>query len=108
MVNRDGEEFVSDLEDDEEGEYGEEGEFEQDDADDEKILLEQLTEKERAKILASGLSLRDYFAGEGPDFSDEEGGEEEQEEGDHADGDDAEDDDDAQEGVNGEKRAREE
>ena len=33
MHNRDGEEFVSDLEDDEEGEYGEEGELEMDEAE---------------------------------------------------------------------------
>ena len=57
------------------------------------MLLQQLTEKERAKLKASGLSVQDYFAGEGIDvLSDEEAGEDEQDEGD-VDGDEDDDDD---------------
>lgn len=76
MVTKDGDEFVSDLED-----YGvEEGEEElDDDFEAEAALLEQqLSAKQKAKLAEAGVSIKDYLAGNGPDLTDEDYDDEEQ------------------------------
>ena len=99
MVTKDGDEFVSDLED-----YGlEEGGEDELDEDEEAALLEsQLTDKQKAKLAAAGVTIKDYLIGNGPDLTDEDYDDEEQGEEEAGDG-----DEDGEEGVNGDKRARE-
>lgn len=104
MVTKDGEDFQSELED-----YGlEEGgedEIDVDDFEADAALLEQqLSETQKSKLAAAGITIKDYLAGNGPDLTEEEYGDEEGEE--DVDGEEPEEEGD--EGVNGDKRAREE
>ncbi len=100
MVTKDGDEFVSDLED-----YGlEEGGEDELDEDEEAALLEaQLSDKQKAKLAAAGVTIKEYLTGNGPELTDEDYDDEEQGE-EEKDGEDG----DAAENANGEKRAREE
>jgi len=98
MVTKDGEDFQSEMED-----YGEEGEdeFDPDDFEADAVLLEaQLSDKQKAKLATAGITIKDYLAGNGPDLTEEDYGEEGEED---IDGEEGE-----EEGANGEKRAREE
>ena len=109
MITKDGDEFVSDLED-----YGleEGGEDEIDGEDleaDAALLEQQLSDKQKAKLAAAGVTIKDYLAGNGPDLSEEDDDYDDEEQGEEdLEGDGAAGEDDDQEGVNGEKRAREE
>jgi len=109
MKTKDGEDALDSAEEDDD-DYGEEGEEEMDEAERVALLEEHLTEKQKAKLTAAGVSIQDYLAGNGPDLTDEdedEGDYDDEEEG-EAEGDaaaengnpEAEDDS----GVDAEKR----
>jgi len=86
MKTKDGEDAPDSEEEDD---YGEEGEEEMDEAERVALLKEHLSDKQKAKLEAAGVSIQDYLAGNGPDltdedfddYDDEEAGEEEDDEG---------------------------
>lgn len=101
MMTKDGEEFVSDMEDD----YGAEGgEDELSEGEELRLLEAQLTDKQKQKLKDAGVSIEDYLAGKGPDltdeYDDEEEGEEDQEGEEAGEGEAS--------GADGEKRAKQE
>lgn len=103
-VTKDGDEFLSDLDDDDELIGAEMGEDEMDEEQEIALLESQLTEEQRQKLKEAGITFQEYISGNGPDGlfpldddDDEEDGE------DDVEGDDDEDDENA-----GEKRARQE
>lgn len=108
MKTKDGEDALDSAEDDDDyGDEGGEDEMgEMDEAERVALLEEHLTEKQKAKLQAAGVSISDYLAGNGPDLTDEDddGDYDEEEDGEaEGEGDDAEAD-----GVDGEKRTKEE
>lgn len=113
MKTKDGEDALDSDEDEDEEDYGaEEGEIEMDEEERVALLEEHLTDKQKAKLEAAGVSIADYLAGNGPDLTDDDG---EDEDGDGEYGDEeegeGEGDDEAEngpEGEEGEKRAKQE
>ena len=104
MKTKDGEDALDSAEDDDEDDYGlEEGEAEMDEEERVALLEEHLTDKQKAKLEAAGVSIADYLAGNGPDLTDEDGDEDDY--GDEEEGEN-EGDDDAENGEEGEKRAK--
>ena len=100
MITKDGNEFVSDMDEDD---YGLEGGEDEIDEEQEIAMLEaQLSDKQKKKLADAGVTIQDYLAGNGPDLTDEDGdyGDEEGEE--DVDGD--ANDDDANE-ENGDEEA---
>ena len=76
MQTKDGEDFFS--EDADEDEYGDEGgEDELDEEADFAQIEAQLTAKQRAKIEASGYTVKEFLEGQGPELSDDYDDEEE-------------------------------
>lgn len=72
MKTKDGEDALDSAEDDDDEEYGnEEGEEEMDEAERVALLEEHLTDKQKAKLQAAGVTIQDYLAGNGPDLTDE-------------------------------------
>lgn len=109
MKTKDGEDALDSAEDDED-EYGEEGEDEMDEAERVALLEEHLTDKQKAKLTAAGVTIQDYLAGNGPDLTDEDVDEEDEdyddEEENEAEGDAADENGnpEAEDGVDGDKR----
>jgi len=109
MKTKEGED-AEDSEDEDDEYGGEEGEDEMDEAERVALLEEHLTDKQKAKLQAAGVTIQDYLAGNGPDltdedidddYDDEEEGEADEEE------DAANGNPEAEGGVDGEKRTKE-
>ena len=73
MKTKDGEDALDSADDDEDEEdYGaEQGEDEMDEQERIALLEEHLTDKQKAKLEAAGVTISDYLAGNGPDLSDD-------------------------------------
>ena len=119
MKTKDGEDALDSEEedDDEEEDYGAEGEQGEDEMEEHEriaLLEEHLTDKQKAKLEAAGVTIADYLAGNGPDLSSEEEVEDEEQQDPDGDYDDEEEaeaegdpaDENGPEGVDGEKRAK--
>ena len=114
MMTKDGEEFLSDMEDGDEYGAEEAGEEELSEGEELAMLEAQLSEKQKQKLKAAGVTIQDYLAGNGPDLTDEYGDEEGEDDhdgdadgdGDHDDVDDDDDDEEESEGGYGQKRAK--
>ena len=104
MKTKDGEDIYSDIDDDD---YGDEGGEDELDEEEELALLEaQLSDKQKAKLKEHGVSIQEYLAGNGPELTDEDGDDEEGEDDLDGDDDDEAEGEGDEDGVDGEKRAK--
>jgi len=78
QLNRDGEEVLTDEEDDDD--YGAESGEDDIDPDDENDILANMTEEQKEKLREQGIDINNYLQGDEEDF-DEEYGEEDLSEG---------------------------
>jgi hypothetical protein len=108
-MTKDGEEFLSDMDDGDDYGAEEAGEEELSENEEIAMLEAQLSEKQKQKLKAAGVTIQDYLAGNGPDLTDEYGDEEGEDDldgdadadGDQDGDDDGEDDEEESEGGYG-------